>query len=251
MLQVTLRFYGELNDFLPPDRRHQTLTLALRERDSVKDVIESRGVPHTEVDLIVVRGEPVGFDYQVQDGDRIAVYPPFRRIDVSTLRPLRPAAWAPGEEPRFVLDAHLGALASHLRMLGFDALYRNDYDDVELARISAEMGRVLLTRDRGLLKRRQVVHGYHVWATDPDEQIAEVLQRFDLFNRISPFRRCMRCNGPLTPVSKDAVLDRLEPLTRRYYDQFAVCAACDQVYWPGSHYQRMQALVGRLRRQRV
>ncbi len=246
-LQISLRLYAELNDFVPPGKRQRTLTVALRERDSVKDVIESQGVPHTEVDLIVVDGEPVGFDYQVRDGDRIAAYPAFRSIDVSSLPALRPPAWPPDGEPRFVLDAHLGTLAGHLRMLGFDTLYRNDYDDADLARISAEEGRILLTRDRGLLKRRRVIHGYHVWATDPEAQIAEVLRRFDLAGRVKPFSRCLRCNGPLTPVAKETVLDRLEPLTRRYYDEFAICSTCDQVYWRGSHFQRMQGLVERLR----
>jgi hypothetical protein len=247
MLRVTLRLYAELNDFLPPHKRQRALTVTLRERDAVKDVIESQGVPHTEVDLVVANGEPVGFEHQVQDGDRIAAYPAFRCIDVSSLPPLRPPAWLPGEAPRFVLDGHLGTLASYLRMLGFDALYQNDYEDADLARISAEEGRILLTRDRGLLKRRQVVHGYHVWATDPEQQVAEVLRRFHLFDQISPFRRCLRCNGPLTPVAKEAVLDRLEPLTRRYYDEFALCPACDRVYWRGSHHGRMQALVEQLR----
>ena len=246
-LRISLRLYAELNDFVPGDKRHRTVAVTLRERDSVKDVIESQGVPHTEVDLIVANGEPVGFDYQVRDGDRIAAYPAFRSIDVSGLPALRPPAWPPDGEPRFVLDAHLGTLAGHLRMLGFDTLYRNDYDDADLARISAEEGRILLTRDRGLLKRRQVVHGYHVWATDPEEQIVEVLRRFGLFDRVNPFSRCLRCNGPLTRVTKESVLDRLEPLTRRYYDEFALCPACDRVYWRGSHYSRMQELVARLR----
>jgi uncharacterized protein with PIN domain/sulfur carrier protein ThiS len=247
LLNVTLRLYAELNDFVPPAKRQRTLPVALRERDSVKDVIESQGVPHTEVDLIVVNGEPVGFDYRVRDGDRIAAYPVFRSLDVSSLPALRPPAWPRDGEPRFVLDAHLGTLAGLLRMLGFDTLYRNDYDDADLARISAEEGRILLTRDRGLLKRRQVVHGYHVWATDAEAQVAKVLRRFGLSDLVRPFSRCLRCNGPLTPVAKEVVLDRLEPLTRRYYDEFAICSTCDQVYWRGSHFQRMQGLVERLR----
>ena len=247
MGQARFNFHAALNDFLPPARRGAPFAHHFDGRVSIKDMIESLGVPHTEVEAIVVNGEPVGFDYRVRDGDRIAAYPVFRSLDVSSLPALRPPAWPRDGEPRFVLDAHLGTLAGLLRMLGFDTLYRNDYDDADLARISAEEGRILLTRDRGLLKRRQVVHGYHVWATNPEAQIAEVLRRFDLAGRVQPFSRCLRCNGPLTPVAKETVLDRLEPLTRRYYDEFAICSTCDQVYWRGSHFQRMQGLVERLR----
>ncbi|HEV2124370.1 MAG TPA: Mut7-C RNAse domain-containing protein, partial [Chloroflexota bacterium] len=199
-------------------------------------------VPHTEVDLLLVNGESMDFAYQVQQGDRISVYPPFRTLDVSSVSHVRPPAL---DEMRFVLDAHLGTLASHLRMLGFDTLYRNDYDDSTLATISAGERRILLTRDRGLLKRRQVEYGYHVWATDPDQQVVEVLRRYRLFDAVAPFRRCMRCNALLERVEKAAVEHLLEPKTRLYYDEFARCAACDRVYWKGSHFEKMQRLVAR------
>ncbi|MBI3972138.1 MAG: Mut7-C RNAse domain-containing protein, partial [Chloroflexi bacterium] len=146
------------------------------------------------------------------------------------------------------LDAHLGKLAGLLRLLGFDVLYRNDDDDETLARISAEQERILLTRDRGLLKRSIVTYGYHVWETNPGRQLVEVLRRFNLSAQISPFRRCLRCNAVLEPVSKEAVIDRLEPKTRLYYDEFAFCRACDQVYWKGSHYARLQGLIAQLTR---
>jgi uncharacterized protein with PIN domain len=128
-------------------------------------------------------------------------------------------------------------------MLGFDTLYQNDYPDEELARISSQEGRILLTRDRGLLKRSAVTHGYCVRETDPREQVREVLQRFDLFGAVKPFRRCMRCNSILQPVAKEAISHRLPPKTRQYYDEFRICRACDQVYWKGSHYQRMQRFI--------
>ncbi len=238
-IHVFVRFYAELNDFLPPDRRHRLLVCDLAEHDSVKDVIESQGVPHTEVELIVVNGEPVGFEYRVGDGDRIAAYPHFRRIDISSLPALRPAL----DEPRFVLDTHLGTLARYLRVLGFDSLYRNDYDDETLARVAHDEGRILLTRDRGLLKRSLVTHGYHVWSTRPAQQVTEVLRRFDLFDRVAPFRRCPRCNGVVEPVPKAAVVDQLLPKTRQFYDEFGRCAACGQVYWKGPHYDHMRRLM--------
>ncbi len=168
MIYASLRAYAELNAFLPDQKRHNTVALALQERDSVKDVIEAQGVPHTEVDVVLVNGNPVDFSYRVQDGDRISVYPVFRSIDVSALPRAGPPPLA---EPCFILDAHLGTLASLLRLVGFDADYRNDYDDETLARISSRQRRILLTRDRGLLKRAIVTYGYHVWETDPEQQL--------------------------------------------------------------------------------
>ena len=239
-MQAHFRFYAELNDFLRTERRQVTFAHSFEGRASVKDMIESLGVPHTEIDLILVNNAPVDFSYIVQDGDRISVYPVFESFDISPLVRLRPR---PLREPKFVLDTHLGKLAAYLRILGFDTLYRNDYPDEELARVSAEEKRILLTKDRGLLKRRLVTHGYCVRATDPKHQVREVLERFDLSNVVVPFSRCIRCNGLLEPVSKQAVEDRLPPDTRQYYDEFYRCAACDQLYWPGSHYDAMRAFV--------
>jgi uncharacterized protein len=244
-ITITLRFYAALNDFLPAAKRREPLPLvvALRERDSVKDVIESQGVPHTEVDLVLANGEPVSFGYRVDDGDRIAVYPAFRRIDVAGTSRVRPAPLA---EARFVLDVHLGRLAAHLRLLGFDTLYWTHKDDPDLARVAHDEDRILLTRDRGLLKRGNVTRGYHVWATNPDEQVVEVLRRFDLFGAVTPFTRCTRCNGRLECVSKAEVLDQLEPKTKLYFDEFARCAGCGQVYWKGSHHGRIARLIEQL-----
>jgi uncharacterized protein with PIN domain len=233
-----IRFYAELNDFLPPNK--VAFAHSFEGRVSIKDMIEALGVPHTEVDLILVNGESVDFSYLVQDGDRVSVYPVFESIDITPLTRVRPR---PLREPRFILDTHLGRLAAYLRMLGFDALYRNDYSDEELAQVSSQEGRILLTRDRGLLKRGAVTHGYCVRETDPRRRLVEVLRRFDLFEMVTPFRRCMRCNGLLQPVAKEAISDRLPPKTRQYYDEFQVCQGCDRIYWKGSHYQRMQQFI--------
>ncbi len=243
MVRLTLRFYAELNGFLAPSLRGAPVTADVSPTATIKDVIESRGVPHTEVDLILASGEPVDFAYRGRDGERIAAYPPFRGLDLGTLPRLRPPPPAAG---RFVLDVHLGALATLLRLLGFDALYRNDYDDPALAAAACDEGRILLTRDRGLLMRRTVTHGYHVWETDPERQAAAVLHRFRLFDAVAPFRRCLRCNGRLAPVPKAEVLDHLPPLTRRYYDDFVRCAGCRRVYWKGAHFRRMERVVARL-----
>lgn len=237
---ITLRFYEELNDFLPSDRRKVAFDHPLANRGSVKDLIESLGVPHTEVDLILVNGVSVDFGYRVQDGDRISVYPVFEALDITPVTHLRPA---PLRVTRFVLDAHLGRLAAYLRLLGFDTLYRNDYDDPTLARISVDERRILLTRDRRLLMLRQITHGYYVRARQPQAQLLEILARFDLFAARRPFTRCLHCNGLVHPVAKDSIEEHLPPRTRRYYDGFWQCAGCGNVYWKGSHYQRMQRMI--------
>ncbi|MCW5882693.1 MAG: Mut7-C ubiquitin/RNAse domain-containing protein [Anaerolineae bacterium] len=239
MPQVTFRFYAELNDFLPL-QRGRDVAYRFARRASVKDAIEALGVPHTEVDLILVNGVSVDFGYRIQPGDRISVYPTFESIDITPLVRLRPH---PLREPRFVLDVHLGKLATYLRLLGFDCLYTNDAHDGDLARISSQESRILLTRDRGLLKRGVVSHGYFVRAIEPLAQTIEVARRFDLFDRVQPFHRCVRCNGLVTPVPKATVLDQLLPKTRLYFDEFHRCETCGRVYWRGSHYERMQRIV--------
>lgn len=244
MSRAIFRFYAELNQFLPPPQRQQPVPYLLNGRTAVKHPIESLGVPHTEVAMIVVEGEPVDFGYLLQPGDRVAVFPAFHTLDVGSESPLRP----PLPQPlRFVLDVHLGQLATYLRLLGFDALYRNDFHDEELATLASETGRVLLTRDRRLLMRKQITYGFCLNTRDPQQQVRAVLQRFELFDAIDPWQRCLRCNGTLQPVAKETVLDRLEPKTRRYYDEFHRCQSCGNVYWKGSHYPRMRRFITRVR----
>jgi uncharacterized protein with PIN domain len=240
MSQATFRFYAELNDFLPAPRRQAAFSHAFHGRSSVKDMIESLGVPHTEVDLILVDGRSVDFAYIVRDGDSISVYPVFESIDIRPVVRLRPQ---PLRRPAFVLDAHLGRLAAHLRLLGFDSLYRNDFSDGELARLSAGEDRILLTRDRGLLKRSLVTRGYCVRSDSPAQQIREVAARFDLSGSAAPFHRCLACNGLLQPVEKHSIRDFLPAGTRERFDAFYRCAGCGKIYWPGSHYSRLQQIV--------
>jgi uncharacterized protein len=192
------------------------------------------------VDFILVNGEPVDFSYHVQDGDRVSVFPRFRSIDISSLAHLLPAL--PGER-RFVADGHLGRLAAYLRMLGFDTLYRSDYRDEEIARLSSTEDRILLTRDRGLLKRNEVRRGYYVRAMEPAQQLAEVLREFALSSAIAPFRRCMHCNALLRARAKECVQQRLLPQTAKYFEEFYACPNCERVYWKGSHYRRMRRLI--------
>jgi len=231
------RFYAELNDFLPPERRMTAFEHGFIDAAPVKDMIESLGVPHTEIDLILANGQSVDFTYVVQAGDRISVYPVFEALDIAPLVRLRPQ---PLREPRFVLDTHLGRLAGYLRMAGFDVLYRNNYGDEELARVSRDERRILLTRDVGLLKRGMVTHGYFVRETAVRRQFAEVMRRFDLFRSVRPFTRCLRCNTALEKAEKAEIAGRLPHRAAELYDEFLRCPECGRVYWKGGHYRRMR-----------
>jgi hypothetical protein len=208
-----------------------------------KHAIEAHGIPHTEIDLILVNGESVGFYHRLTDGDFLTVYPAFTSIDISPIQKLRPPLSDP---PRFVIDNHLGQLTRDLRLLGFDCLYNSGYDDQDLAAIASENDRVLLTRDRRLLMRKQIIYGFCLLTRDPGQQLQDVLHRYKLRPHIRPWRRCLRCNGALQPVDKEAVIDRLEPKTIKYYHHFHICQDCEQIYWKGSHYQPLNQLVNKI-----
>jgi uncharacterized protein with PIN domain len=233
-------FHAELNDFLPRNKRQSKIFHTFEERASIKDMIESLGVPHTEVDCIEVNGESVNFSYIVQDKDTINVYPISVAVGMTSTISVRPQ---PLTIIRFVLDIHLGKLATSLRLLGFDTLYRNDYADEELAQISSSQARILLTRDKGLLMRSLVTHGYYVRSTQPQQQIVEVLRRFDLFEIVSPFQRCLRCNGLLATVAKESIFDQLPATVQLQTHEFHRCQDCTQIYWKGSHFERLQQFI--------
>lgn len=239
---ATFRFYGDLNDFLPTGHRQSDLPYRFWGQPAVKDAIEAIGVPHPEV-FYLQRGETaIGFGHALCDGERISVYPhmPDAPPVDGWLHPLMP------EPPRFVLDGHLGQLARYLRMLGLDTRYQTDRDDAALARITGGEDRILLTRDVGLLKRSRVTYGAFVRATDPDAQIREVLRRYPLDAHLDPLTRCIRCNHVIEPVPKREVLDDLPPQIRHDFDRLFQCTGCDQVYWKGSHYERMRQFIADL-----
>jgi len=240
MVTATFRFYGQLNDFLPRARRDRDIVAPCAREATAKHMIEALGVPHTEVELLLVNGESGGFERPLADGDRLAVYPAFGAFDVQPLQRLR--SWPPGRL-RFVADAHLGGLARLLRMAGFDTLYDNGYHDDDIERIAREEGRVLLSRDRELLKRRTVEHGCYVHALDPPEQLRELCARLHLGAQLRAFTLCLHCNLALRHVDKEAVLERLPPRVRDTHAEFTTCDACARVYWKGSHYARMRGLL--------
>lgn len=243
MPSAEFRCYAELNDFLPLPRRQRAFTYAFRVPGSVKDALESLGVPHPEVDLLLVNGEPAGYDRLLADGDRVTAFPLFRHLDISAISPVHVA---PGE-PRFTLDGHLGRLARYLRLLGFDAAHQPQAEDADLAARAAAEDRILLTRDLDLLKRRVVRRGYRVRNTDPHRQAVEVVRRFALAEQFAPFTRCLACGECLLPATAEEVAGRVPPGVAAHHPAFHRCPGCGRVYWPGSHHRRLSSLVEEVR----
>ena len=253
--EITIRFYQELNEFLTQNKHNKDFKVDLKKARSVKDLIESIGIPHTEIDIIIVKTvngitKSVDFNYQVQANDHINVYPVSKslhdgiEIEYSAIQYCQPS---PVVEDRFILDVHLGRLAAYLRMLGFDTLYENDYDDSTLADISTDQKRILLTCDRLLLMRKQITHGYFVHNRQPQQQLLEIISRFNLTTKIKPFTRCMHCNGKKQAVDKLKIEAQLLPKTKKYYDDFFQCDSCKKVYWKGSHYLKMQVMINSIK----
>jgi uncharacterized protein len=236
VITVNVRVYAELNGFLPPKQRQAQFVRQIRFPTSVKDLLEGAGVPHTEIALILVDGESQSFEYLVEHDCRVAAYPRFQTVNSTETRVLQPEV---SGVPGFIVDVHRGRLARYLRLLGFDSLYDMAAEDDSLVDRSRDGGRILLTRDRELLMRRDVSRGYYVRAEDPRRQLGEVIHRFDLAPAARPFTRCMKCNGPLSRVEKARVEERLEPGTRRHFDRFWQCVECGNIYWRGSHYERL------------
>jgi uncharacterized protein with PIN domain len=234
------RFYEELNDFLAPERRKTAFQVPIDRGRSVKDAIESAGVPHTEVDLVLVDGASVAFEHVLRGGERVAVYPVFERLDIAPVVHLRPS---PLRETRFVLDTHLGKLARHLRLAGFDSLWHNDYGDEEIVALSVAQKRVILTRDKGILRRRAVQRGYFVREIESERQFCEVVRAFQLERSLRPFSRCRVCNAALREVPKESVRERVPETVWKQLDAFTECPECGRVFWRGTHYERLSRVL--------
>ncbi len=230
MKVARFRFDNDLRSLLQHAHADGEFEYAFNGPQSAKHLVEAVGIPHTEIGAFRANGQPVSGAYLVHDGDH---------VDVAGNAP----GSGPAGEPRFVLDGHLGRLNAHLRMLGLDCLYQNNFDDEDLVRIGIGEERIILTRDRRLLMHSSVSLGYLVRTLDPEQQLRQTVRRYGLQRWTRPFQRCIRCNHLLQPVSKAEVLDRLEPLTKLYFDEFRLCPACAQVYWKGSHFQRMQQMI--------
>ncbi len=239
---IAVRCYAELNDFLPLPRRRRAFSHTFAVAGSVKDALESLGVPHPEIDLILVNGEPVGFDRLLSPGDRVAAYQRFRRLDVSAVSPVHVP---PAAEPRFLLDGHLGRLARYLRLLGLDAAHQAQAEDAQLAAAAAAEDRTLLTRDLDLLKRSVVRRGYRVRSTDPEEQAVEVVRHFGLADVLQPFTRCLPCGERLVEAAAAEAAGAPPGVAARHAD-YHRCPGCGRLYWRGSHFPRLTALAARV-----
>jgi uncharacterized protein len=240
---VELRAYGSLNDFLDAGRRGRTLYLSRPGGEPVRHIAGSLGIPHPEIGAVLLDGSFTGLDAFPSPRSRVALYPSMD-IDPARCSAVRPPLPSP---PLFVTDMGLGKLARLMRLLGFDTAYEDAAAGRALALLAAGGGRVLLSRNRRLLMRREVVHGYCPRSNDPVEQAAEVVRRFRLSELIRPFQRCSSCGGSVEGVPKDEVLDRLEPLTRLYYDEFWRCRGCGRIYWGGSHLPALVDFIDRMR----
>ena len=234
---IFIRFYEELNDFLPERKRKKEFEHTYFGQPSIKDIVESLGIPHTEIDMILANGQSVNFNYKPGNREHISVYPVFESFDISNISHLRPK---PLRETKFILDVHLGKLARYLRMLGFDSLYENNYSDQQIIDISVKEKRIILTRDLGILKNSTVTHGYWLRSQNPKKQLSEVVNRLDLADNIKPLYRCMKCNGIIEKVDKNDIINQLQPKTKKYFNEFFRCSQCKKVYWKGSHYEKMK-----------
>jgi uncharacterized protein with PIN domain len=239
---VRLRFYGDLNIFLGSGTGNEVIERRLPEKTSIKDVIESCGVPHPEVDLILVDEQVVGFDQTLASDAEVEVFPVATPGTKRTEKRLQTVG-----NYTFVADGHLGGLTRNMRLLGFDVAYNQGAEDRQLLDVMVRQNRALLTRDRRLLMHGIVQHGYYPRSQNPNEQTIEVIRRFDLSELIAPFTRCLRCNAPLEEANKAEIMDKLEPLTKIYYDQFRRCPGCEQIYWPGSHFSKLQKRIEEIR----
>jgi len=240
--KVRLCFHGDLKIFLRSKVGNTVIERRLTEKSSIKDVIESCGVPHPEVDLILVDKQTFGFDHTLANDAEVEVFPVQNRNTISTEKRLQAIGIM-----TFVADGHLGALTRNLRLLGFDVAYGQNADDRQLLDVMTLENRALLTRDRRLLMHRIVQHGYCPRSQNPNEQTIEVVRRFDLSELIVPFTRCLRCNAQLDEAAKADIVDKLEPLTKIHYDQFRRCRGCKQIYWSGSHFPKLQKRIEEIR----
>lgn len=243
-IRALFRFYESLNDFLPKERKKISFQHFFPSTSSIKDIIESLGVPHTEIDLILVNGQSVNFYQQLKEGDYVSVYPVFELFDINDKIKLRPK---PLRESHFILDVHLGKLARHLRLLGFDTIYEANYDDDDVIKIASQQKRMILTRDIGLLKRKQVSYGYWLRETNPNAQIKEIINKFDLSKKAQPFTRCLSCNGEIHQlIDPSIVSNNIPDGIKSWQHDFYQCLTCQRIYWHGTHYEKLKSLVDKL-----
>lgn len=240
MPKLTLRFYEELNDFLPKHRRKTDFEIQFKGKRSIKDLIESLGVPHTEVDLILVDGKSVGFNYIPQDNDRVSVYPVFELLNITGVTHLRKI---PLRRSKFIADINLGDIVKYMRALGFDLYYDSSLSNRDIIEISKKENRIILTKNRKLLKFKDVSHGLFIRPGTTKEQIRRIINYLDIKDDIRPFSRCLQCNTLLRVVQKEKISNRIPPMTKASCDEYTHCPSCDKIYWKGTHFINMMGVL--------
>lgn len=244
MFKVNIIVYDELNDFLSriPTKKSSWIRDCVRR--SVKDLIESLEIPHTEIGRITVNGLLVNLSFVIEDESQIQVFP--HRIS-----DFRKSGFVDREKIRFLCDVHLGTMARNLRLLGFDVAYNQEWTDGEMAVKSIAEDRFILTRDRHLLMRKIVERGIYIRNHQPDKQTIELINRLDLKNHCRPFTRCLTCNGILYPAGpgdglRDSEKIKIPETIRQWCREYTVCDSCHKVYWKGSHYEKLKKKLARL-----
>ena len=238
---VSVRCYAELNDLLPLNWRFVTFPLSLPPNTFVQDIAQTIGIPFDRIDLILVNNQPVCLSSCLKENDRVAFYPVFENFDITSLTKVRDH---PLREPKFILDVHLGKLAHHLRMLGFDTLYQNNWTKESMLTISRNEHRVLLSKSKSLLSTEPLTHAHLIKSSVPRDRLLEVLDWFDLYSMASPFTRCITCNSKLQAVAKETVLPQIPQKVQGWCNEYHVCSSCKRIYWKGTHYEKMIAELG-------
>ena len=240
MPKGTFRFYEELNDFLPKHKRKTEFEATFKGKRSIKNMIEALGVPHTEIDLILVNGNSVDFNYILQDEDRVSVYPVFESLNITNVTRLRKI---PLRRNKFIADINLGDIVKYMRILGLDLYYDPLLSTREIVEISKRENRIILTKSRKLLKFKEVSHGIFIRPGTTEEQIRRIIDYLDIKDNIKPFSRCIRCNTLLNIVAKEKILDRIPPKTKEFCNEYVQCHSCDKIYWKGTHFIHMKMVV--------
>lgn len=243
MPKATFRFYEELNDFLPRHRRKTDFEVEIKGKRSIKDMIEALGVPHTEIDLILVKGESVDFTYILQEGDRISVYPVFESLNIGNVSRLRKL---PLRKTKFIADINLGHIVKYMRLLGFDVRFDTLLSNRQIIVISRKENRIVLTRSRNLLRFKDITHGIFIHPGTTEEQVRGIIDFLDIMDNVKPFSRCLRCNSPLKTIPNESIIERIPPKTRVLCDEYSYCKPCEKIYWKGTHFTKMKRMVDRI-----
>ncbi|MDP4291607.1 MAG: Mut7-C RNAse domain-containing protein [Bacteroidota bacterium] len=243
MNRISFRFYEELNNYLPDEKRKVWFEYAFPGSISMEEALHQLKIPVDEVDLILVNQQSRGFEYLLQEGDRVSVYPVFESFDISGVSKVREK---PLRNPKFICDVHLGRLCKYLRMLGWDTLYSNRYTPDKIIAVSGQEGRIILSRNQLLTRHKKVTRSYWVQSSDPLEQIEDLIENLDLSNETQPLTRCLNCNHRIVPVTKQEILHRLQPRTKQYFEEFFICPVCDQIYWKGTHFEHMSDFINQI-----